>query len=179
MKSLFSILAAALVVTGCGGAQQTAPSGLSAAPQPNAIPWPPGSDERQSIGMNGRAAGVRLMGHVKPDKGCPSLFIYCVTISRKNSATVYYCYSPGSYCGPSQYQYTWADAFYTFPGGSGVTYFSGFFDPNPGNPTYDRISLNVPLKSTHGKIKYTQEVCPESLSGCISGAQSYVGIRVK
>ena len=181
MKSLFGVFAAALIVAGCGGGEPTTTSGLPATAPLSGIPGSPGSHVGQSIGINGQSAGIKLVGNVKPDKSCPTGFIYCVTISKKKSATLYYCYSTASYCGPSQYQYTWADAFYFYPDGYPVTYFSGFFNPNPGDPTYDRISLNVPLKSTHGKIRYQQEVCPLNPieTGCMFGSVTYVGIRIK
>jgi hypothetical protein len=82
-----------------------------------------------------------------------------VTLSAKKSVTLYFCYSPGSYCGPSQYQYTWVGDFYAVKGSNTVTYFNGVFNPNPGDPTYDTISEAQTVKSSHGKYKYEQLLC--------------------
>jgi hypothetical protein len=109
---------------------------------------------------------------------CPSGYVYCVTLSAGQPAQLYFCYSTVSYCGPSQYPYTWTSGFIVRKGDKLTSDFTASFSPNPGNPTYDTVGEAVSVKSTHGKYKYAQVVCPGG-SGFPCQATFLVGIAVR
>jgi hypothetical protein len=156
-------VAATVILAACNGAQQSTSPTIS-----TALPV--------AAKAAGRSTGhLMLVGGLRPDKGCPKEYIYCVTLSAGKSVQLYFCYSPGSYCGPSQYQYTWVGDFYTANGNNSVTYFNGVFSPNPGDPTYDTISEVQTVKSSHGRIKYEQLLCAYPTCDGLY----HVGIRTK
>jgi|SRR5579871_1093426 len=159
---------AALVLAGCGSGQQAVTPVNTGAAQ-------------QFVASGGHSGHLVLMGATERLKTCPSKYVYCVKLAAFKPAQLYFCYSTVSYCGPSQFQYYWYDVFYTANGRTIVGYFDGGFNPNPGDPTYDTISLVEHVKSTHGKIKYYQAICENtgSLPGCNGNYEWYVGIAVK
>lgn len=96
---------------------------------------------------------------IKPDAKCPTGYVYCVTLSAGQTVQLYFCYSTGSYCGPSQYPYEWTSGFIVRKSKKTTADFTGSFSPNPGDPTYDTVGEAISVKSTHGKYKYAQVVC--------------------
>lgn len=167
MKLYLLAAGAALCLVACGGNPQ--------GPMPAAAP----AHVTSAVVHASRTPGhLILLGGIKPDAKCPTGYVYCVTVSRSNSATVYFCFSTGSYCGPSQPQYGWESDFVTRKNHHVITDFQGSFNPNPGDPTYDTISEIHAVKSTHGKYKYFQNICVYySSSTCDS--YFYVGIAVQ
>lgn len=132
-------------------------------------------------GSQGAATSTHTLGHfivmgATRNGSCASKYVACVTVSRHvSSPSVYFCYSPGSYCGPSQPQYLWASGFFISKSQRGFYKFGASLNPNPGNPTYDTIYETKNVKSSHGKVKYEQAICPTGTSGCIAGP-FWVGI---
>ena len=161
MKLQVLALAAIVVLAGCGGQTGTLPS----------------SPASQTATAQTRPAGHLIVMGAARNAKCKKPFFTCVTVSAESSAQVYFCYSTGSYCGPSQPQYNWSNTFITWPQEEPTYLFNGSFNPNPGDPTYDTISEAEGIKPTHGKVKYAQVVCPYTSGNCIGGP-FYVGIVV-
>lgn len=168
IKRLLCVLLSSLAFAGCTAWQQGLTPGVLASPSPDPV------EGLQTVGTRGRAAHLIVRG-AQPDAKCPHQFLECVTISPQQSAQLYFCYSPGSYCGPSQYQYTWS-GFFSDRQGYVVPYFKGVFNPNPGDPTYDTISETQRVKPTHG-YEYEQWICPWQSEIC--QGYSRIGIAVK
>ncbi|MBV9332864.1 MAG: hypothetical protein JO146_02570 [Candidatus Eremiobacteraeota bacterium] len=165
IRTLIYALGASLLLAACGSTAQ------GANPTVAALSHATSKSSHQS-------GHIILVGsNVQPDKKCPAGYVYCATLSAGQSVQLYFCYSPGSYCGPSQYQYTWAWDFALRKSGHLVSYFNGSFSPNPGDPSYDTISEAQGLPSTHGKYKYEQEIC--AYQGSVCQAFSEVGIAIK
>ena len=164
MRCFLSMVIGALIIAGCSAKQQ------------GQIPAPAGAQETNAAS---RSAGHLILraGSVKPDAQCPSGYVYCVTLAEGKPATLYFCYSTASYCGPSQYQYSWQSLFIVRKSGSINDYFSGAFSPNPGDPTYDTISEVKKLRSTQGRYKYAQKVCP--VVGSLCSVHFFVGIAIE
>lgn len=161
MKLRLVLASAVLILASCSGS--------------NEGPAPPVS---AGVSAFSHSVGHLIMlGGIKPDAKCPRGYVYCVTVSAGQPVQLYFCYSPGSYCGPSQYQYAWQSLFEIRKSGSIISYFSGAFSPNPGDPTYDTISEIEHLNSTHGKYKYAQKICP--VVGSLCSVHFYVGIAIK
>jgi len=167
MKLHLLAAGAALCLAACGGNLQ--------GPTPVAAP----AQGTSAVAHASRAPGhLILLGGAKPDTKCPVGYVYCVTVSRTSPATVYFCFSTGTYCSPSEPQYSWLSDFVTRKKHHIVDNFRGVFSPNPGDPTYDTISEAGAVKSTHGKYKYFQNICVYySSTNCI--AYFYVGIAVQ
>lgn len=125
----------------------------------------------QDVATSTRSVGHFIVMQATRQANCPSQYVTCVTVSRHvSSPSVYFCYSPGSYCGPSQPQYGWSGFFYVSKTGNPTDKFGSSFNPDPGNPTYDTIYERKKVRSSHGKVKYQQAVCPlDSGSGCVAG----------
>jgi hypothetical protein len=170
-KRLLFVLLCGLVLAACTAWQQGVTPGVT-----DATPTPGDQATMQTVGTTGHPAGHLIVRGVRPDTKCPRAFSQCVTISLKQPAQIYFCYSTGSYCGPSLPQYGW---YWTFTNRQGqeVYFLDGSFNPNPGNPTYDTIGAAYGVRSTHGKYKYMQIVCPFLASSCL--AYFYIGIAVK
>lgn len=164
---LHFVIAAALALAAC------------ATPQEGPLPVP---SAFQGVNAGDRAA--HSAGHliflkgIKPDAKCPSGYVYCVTLSSGHPAQLYFCYSTGSYCGPSHYPLMWSSGFIVRKGDKPTNDFTASFSPNPGDPTYDTIGEAVPVKSTHRRYKYAQGVCAGS-SGSPCHGYFLVGIAVK
>jgi hypothetical protein len=170
IKRLLCVLLSCLVLAACTAWQQGVTPGVT-----EASPTPGDMATMQAVGATGHTGHLIPLG-VRPDAKCPHQFLECVTISPQQSAQLYFCYSPGSYCGgPSQYQYTWT-GFFTDRQGYIVPYFKGSFNPNPCDPTYDTISEAQRVKPTHG-YQYEQWICPWQSEIC--QGYFYVGIAVK
>jgi hypothetical protein len=172
IKRFLCVLAATFTLAACGGSQQ------GVAPEvTGALPTGAATGASRTAGAAGTTARHLIVMGARPDKKCPRAFSACVTISSYKSAQLYLCYSTGSYCGsPSQPQYYW-DWTFTNRRGQEVYFLNASFNPNPGNPTYDTISEAYSMRSTHGKYKYVQIVCPYLGSSC--AAYILIGIAIK
>jgi hypothetical protein len=170
-KRLLCVLFASLVLAACTAWQQgLTPGVIGASPTPDPL------DASQTVATAGHPAAHLIVRGARP-KNCPSKFVYCVTVSESQKAQLYFCYSPGSYCGgPSQYQYSWSGSF-TDREGHHVKYFEDYFLPNPGDPSYDTIMEQYRVKPTYGAYKYVQWVCAWQNEICQS--KVYVGIAVQ
>lgn len=169
-KRLLCVLLSSLAFAGCTAWQQGLTPGVIGSPSPDPI------EGLRTVGAMGHAAAHMILMGARP-KNCPGKFIYCVTVSEDTKTQLYFCYSPGSYCGgPSQYQYTWSGSF-TDRRGNHVKYFATFFNPNPGDPTYDTIMEARRVKPTNGVYKYVEWVCAWQGETCQS--KVYVGIAVQ
>jgi hypothetical protein len=164
-------VAALVALVACGAPEQNAGPNVAGTTSIASFVLPMTAVRRHPVGR------LILMAGTHPDKGCPSGFVYCVTLSNGQPAQLYFCYSPGSYCGPSQYQYFWIGGFFVRKTLKHSNDFNEQFTPNPGDPTYDTIGEAVSLKSTHGVYKYAQTLCPEQAGKCPS--VFYVGIAIK
>jgi hypothetical protein len=166
---LVSALAAAIAIAACGDGRQNVNPGL-----------PGGMTGPTSVGTINQGRGHLIVMGIKPDHKCPKHFVECVTVSQGQPATLYICYSTAGSCAPSLPEYTWTSLFLKWPHGQPVSYFSGSFNPNPGDPTYDTISEIAGVKPTHGKYKYYQRVCPTLGGGCEPSDYAWgIGIAVK
>lgn len=169
-KRLLCLLLSSLAFAGCTAWQQGLTPGVMGSPTPDPI------EGLQTTGTPGHNAPHIIAIGVRP-KNCPGKFIYCVTVSGDQKTQLYFCYSPGSYCGgPSEYQYYWSGSF-TDLRGHHVKYFSTWFIPNPGDPTYDTIMEAGRVKPTNGVYKYEEWVCASQKEICQS--KVYVGIAVQ
>jgi hypothetical protein len=159
---LLALILACLGLAACAGSQPSIAPNLTPA--------------SHTAGSADHPQGHLIVIGARPPKGCPSGYVYCVTLRRHSHAQLYFCYSTGSYCGPSQYQYTWSSEFFVVKTGRPAP-FVGDFYPNPSDPTTDIFNEYEPLHSTHGKYKYAQFVCPKIGSSC--QANFYVAIAIR
>ena len=105
---------------------------------------------------------------VRPDASCPKKDAACITIRSHSANRLSICISSGS-CSGSLTQYSWTSTFTGFKGHP-FNGFSGYFNPNPGNPTNDYILVEQRIRNSHGRYVWTQEItaCPTSGS-CVTG----------
>lgn len=145
------MLAASLVACSSGSGSSTVPTGSQAV-----APMSHGTPQIMVIGA-------------KRDAKCPAKDFTCITIDGASGGGIGICITSTGSCGGTLSSYSWSA--YITKGKKTIKSLSSSFDPNPGNPTEDTISVTKKaLKSTGGKYKFTQVItgCPTSGS-CISG----------
>ncbi len=116
------------------------------------------------------SAHLTIVGAKKFTGSCDySLYIYCVTVSKKSPANIEFCVSCTSGYFPPL---TWYEAIYSVKTGEVYKKIVGSFYPNPGNPSEDTIKAKKKVKNSHGVVKYFQyvEACfPSSSGSCLIG----------
>ena len=115
---------------------------------------------------------------VQRPQSCPGSYITCVTISKSAPAKIEICVNTnGSGCSSGSFpSFTWTQKIVTLTGKKFKS-IVGSIKPKVGNPIEDSIKEKTKVKSSHGAIKYVQDItaCPASGS-CIMGG---VGIVTK
>ena len=123
-------------------------------------------------------SGMHLVSGVQRPQSCPGSYITCVTISKSAPAKIEICVNTnGSGCSSGSFpSFTWTQKIVTLTGKKFKS-IVGSIKPKVGNPIEDSIKEKTKVKSSHGSIKYVQDItaCPASGS-CIMGG---VGIVTK
>jgi hypothetical protein len=151
-----SAIAASLLLSACSSS-----SGGSQA-------LPSGSQAVAPMGHSGRPH-ITIVGAKKFTASCDaSLYLTCVTVSKKTPATLEICINEsGSGCTSGSFPtLTWYEAIYSAKTNKLYKKIVGSFYPNPGNPSEDTISAKKKVKNSHGVVKYYQyfEACFNSTS---------------
>ena len=153
-------IAASLVLSACSNS-----SGGS-----QAIPSSP-----QAVAPMGHSAHLHLtvVGAQKFTASCDtSVYLTCVTVSKKTPAALEICYNEsGSGCSSGYFpSLTWYEAIYTVKANKIYKKIVGSFYPNPGNPSEDTITAKKKVKNSKGVVKYYQYI-----EGCLNSTECITG----
>ncbi len=155
-----SAIAASLLLSACSsssGGSQALPSGSQAA----------------RVAPMSHSAHLTVVGARKFTAYCdPSLYITCVTVSKKTPAALELCYNEsGSGCSSGYFpSLTWYEAIYTVKANKIYKKIVGSFYPNPGNPSEDTITAKKKVKNSKGVVKYYQYI-----EGCLNSTECITG----
>jgi hypothetical protein len=128
-------------------------------------------------------ASVAAIGHharhlvvVGGDASCGSAFFQCATLY-PGTTTIEICfYSRGPSCVTRVGNLYWYGTVVTYPGGERYRKIKASFSPNYGNPTTNIFRVKK-IKSTHGKVKWAENVtaCELPYSSCFSLSIGLIG----
>jgi hypothetical protein len=129
----------------------------------------------QAVAPMGHSAHPHLtiVGAQKFTASCDtSVYLTCVTVSKKTPAVLEICYNEsGSGCSSGYFPpLTWYEGIYSVKTNKLYKKIVGSFYPNPGNPSDDTITAVKKVKNSHGKIKYYQYI-----EGCLYTSDCLTG----
>ncbi|HTA55180.1 MAG TPA: hypothetical protein VK755_10620 [Candidatus Acidoferrales bacterium] len=129
----------------------------------------------QAVAPMGHSAHPHLVviGAQKFTASCDtSVYLTCVTVSKKSPATLEICYNEsGSGCSSGYFPpLTWYEAVYSVKANKIYKKIVGSFYPNPGNPSVDTITALKKVKNSHGVVKYYQYI-----EGCLYTSDCLTG----
>jgi hypothetical protein len=116
---------------------------------------------------------LTVIGAQKFTASCDlSLYLTCVTVSKKTPATLEICYNEsGSGCSSGYFpSLTWYEGVYSVKANKLYKKIVGSFYPNPGNPSEDTITAKKKVKNSHGVVKYYQYI-----EGCLNSTDCLTG----
>jgi hypothetical protein len=105
---------------------------------------------------------------------CPASYFGCVVVAYNAAASIKVCFYRDGDCRRSGKPLEWSAVILGFNGNPDLRV---SFQPNPGDPSVDRISESRPLKSSHGKVEFL-EYAKAKLKGRLYGSLP-IGIIVR